>query len=89
MSRILQIPEIEGLLLSAELNSQPSRGCEDEEEKELIPAVTIEGVGRFLLVKRPGIRGQNPMTGEEVVIPEKVLIKFEADDAILEKLNRS
>ncbi len=88
-SRTIRVPELEGLVLSGEINVQQSRHLEEDEEDTRIPAVVIEGFGKLFLMRRRELRGKNPMTGEEVVIPSRVTVQFLADPSLIEKLNRS
>ncbi|HRY33455.1 MAG TPA: HU family DNA-binding protein [Bacteroidales bacterium] len=38
--------------------------------------VTISGFGSFMVWKRPARKGRNPLTGKEIVVPAKKVVKF-------------
>jgi len=39
-------------------------------------AFTLPGIGKLVLVKRKARKGRNPMTGEEIKIPAKTVVKM-------------
>jgi DNA-binding protein HU-beta len=46
----------------------------------------LVGFGTFSTSKHPARKGRNPRTGEEIMIPEKNVIKFKAGAELIEKL---
>lgn len=44
----------------------------------------IPGLGTFKLAVRQQKNGINPRTGEKIVIPQKIVIKFKADKGLAE-----
>lgn len=48
--------------------------------------ISLVGFGTFSISKHPARKGRNPRTGEEIMIPEKNVIKFKAGAELIEKL---
>lgn len=53
---------------------------------EMYGSLTIRNFGTFSLVKRAARKGRNPQTGEELLIPEKTVLKFKAAKELKEEV---
>ena len=49
--------------------------------------IKLSGFGTFYSLKRSSRQGRNPKTGEQVKIPEKLVIKFKVGKTLKELIN--
>ena len=49
--------------------------------------VALVGFGNFSVKVRPAHTGRNPMTGEEIDVPEKSVVKFKPSTELKESVN--
>ena len=49
--------------------------------------ISIPKFGKFYVQKRPERKGRNPKTGEEINIPESLVVKFKSSKTLKSKIN--
>ncbi len=74
----LTIPELNDLISNAQVNDEESLKSD-----KMIPAAIINGVGTFYVVMRKELKGINPTTKENIIIPSKKVIRFVGDEKLL------
>ena len=50
--------------------------------------VTLQGLGKFVVIDKKEKKGTNPVTGDILIIPAKKAVKFKPSKVLKEELNK-